>query len=81
MKRDLSPHLPNVVEFRSPLMPGVKIGDDERLVFEVAELHATLVVAGAPRPVFVALHEKTRAGSMLTMFVCFGPQTPWRLPP
>jgi len=71
-------HLPNVVDFANPLRKGDRIGSESLLVLEVRRLACKLTLAGAPRPLFVAVHEKNRHGSMLTMFVCLeGGQREW----
>ena len=75
---DLRDHLPNVVDFANPLRKGDRIGSESLLVLEVRRLACKLTLAGAPRPLFVAVHEKNRHGSMLTMFVCLeGGQREW----
>lgn len=74
----LDKHYPNIVEFPKPLAPGDRIGGDGLLVLEVVALTSMLTVAGQARQVFVAVHEKRRDGSMLTMFVCLdGRQRAW----
>ena len=75
---DIHEHLPNVVDFARPLRKGDRIGSENLLVLEVRRLACKLTLAGAPRPLFVAVHEKNRHGSMATMFVCLkGGQREW----
>lgn len=66
---DLAEHLPNLVEFPAPLEPGTWVTSERLRVLEVRRLGSTCTVAGAPRSVFVAVHEKDLGGSMVTMFV------------
>jgi hypothetical protein len=77
---NLDKHYPNVIEFVRPLTPGDRIGDDGLKVLAVSAIAATLTLAGEPRPLWVALHEKRRNGSMLTIFVCLDvAQCAWSL--
>lgn len=66
---NLHRYLPNVVTFSLPLRPGDRIKEEDLLVLEVVALQSTLSAAGAPRPLFVAIHEKDRHGRMETLFV------------
>lgn len=76
---NLAVYLPNLVEFPKPLEPGDRIFDRELRVLEVVRAKSVVTVAGEPRPVFIAIHEKRGDdGSMVTMFVSLnGEQTEW----
>lgn len=78
---NLARYLPNVVEYPRPLRPGDRVKDAELLVLEVVALQSTLTLAGEPRPLFVAIHEKDRNGRMETLFVSLHaePQPTWSL--
>jgi hypothetical protein len=75
---NLHPYLPNVIEFPGELMPRNRITDEELEVFEVVELRSTLMLGGELRKLYVAVHEKNKDGSMITLFVVMeGRQRIW----
>lgn len=76
----LAPYYPNVVEFPLPLRRGDMISNEEVRVLEVRSLRSTLLVGGIERKLFVAIHEKRKDGSMMTLFVSVrGRQIQWTL--
>ena len=66
---DISRHLPNLLEFNRALAPGDRLGANELLILMVQKLECVCTIAGVPRPVHVAVHEKNGLGQMVSLFV------------